>query len=287
MDFYQLDVFAEGPYRGNQLAVFPDAEALTREQMQGIANEMNLSETTFVSSSTSDSYDVRIFTPNEELPFAGHPTLGTAWLLRHLGRVTADRVVQRSGAGDTPVEVNGDELWFTRPGAVERDLGAIDPSAIARLPKILGLEPTDIGLEARELGRSGRLEPAYTEIGIRQLMVPVRDLETLSRLQPSADGLRALVGTIGAYCFTAYQAGVVRARGFFPAVGIDEDPATGSAAAGLGIYLADRIGAIDLDVHQGVEMGRPSRLGLRATAGEASIGGRCELIFTGRLETLP
>ena len=287
MDFYQLDVFAEGPYRGNQLAVFPDAEGLTREQMQGIANEMNLSETTFVSSSTADSYEARIFTPNEELPFAGHPTIGTAWLLRHLGRVTADRIVQHSAAGETPVDVTGDELWFTRPGSVDRDLAATDPSANARLPKIFGLEPTDIGLEARELGRSGRLEPAYTEIGIRQLMVPVRDLDTLSRLQPSADGLRALVGTIGAYCFTAYQAGVVRARGFFPAVGIDEDPATGSAAAGLGIYLADRIGAIDLDVHQGVEMGRPSRLGLRAAPGEVSVGGRCELIFTGHLERLP
>ena len=287
MDFYQLDVFADAPYRGNPLAVFPDAEGLTREQMQSIAREMNLSETAFVGSSTSDSYDVRIFTPNEELPFAGHPTIGTAWLLRHLGRVTADRVVQNSAAGTTAVEVTGDMLWFTRAGTVEPDLAENDPSSTARIAATLGLEPIDVGLEARELGRPGRLEPAYTDIGVRQLMIPVTDVDTLARVQPRADGLRALVGTIGAYCFTAYKAGVVRARGFFPAVGIDEDPATGSAAAGLGIYLADRVGAIELEIHQGVEMGRPSRIGVRAAPGEVSIGGRCELIFTGHLETLP
>lgn len=287
MDFYQVDAFADAPFRGNPLAVFPDAEGLTREQMQSIAREMNLSETTFVGSSTSDSYDVRIFTPNEELPFAGHPTVGTAWLLRHLGRVTADRVMQNSAAGTTAVEVTGDLVWFTRPGTVEPDVAETDPSSAARIAAALGLEPTDVGLEARELGRPGRLEPAYTDIGLRQLMIPVTDVDTLGRVQPRADGLRALAGTIGAYCFTAFKAGVVRARGFFPAVGIDEDPATGSAAAGLGIYLADRVGAIELEIHQGVEMGRPSRIGVRAAPGEVSIGGRCELIFTGHLETLP
>ena len=287
LEFYQLDVFADGPYRGNQLAVFPDAEGLTREQMQSIANEMNLSETTFVSATSTDSYDVRIFTPNEELPFAGHPTIGTAWLLRHLGRVTADRIVQNSAAGPTPIEVEDDLIWFTRPGAAEPDLVDTDPGSTARISSILGLDAGEIGLEARELGRPGRLEPAYTEIGIRQLMIPLKDLDTLSRVTPSADGLRALVGTIGAYCFTGYKAGTVRARGFFPAIGVDEDPATGSACAGLGIYLADRVGAIELKVIQGVEMGRPSTLHLRAGSGEVSVGGGSELIFVGRLETLP
>ena len=286
-DFYQVDVFADAPYQGNALAVFPDAGGLTREQMQSIANEMNLSETTFVGSTTTDSYDVRIFTPNEELPFAGHPTIGTAWLLRHLGRVTAERVIQRSPAGETPVEVAGDLLWFTRAGTVEPDLSETDPASTRRIAAALGLEIEDIGLEARELGRPGRLEPAYTDIGVRQLMVPVRDLETLGRIECRSDALRAMVGTIGVYCFSAYMAGIVRARGFFPAVGIDEDPATGSACAGLGLYLAERIGAIDLEVLQGVEMGRPSRLGLRAAPGEVSVGGRCESILSGRLESLP
>jgi trans-2,3-dihydro-3-hydroxyanthranilate isomerase len=287
LDFYQLDVFADGPFRGNQLAVFPDTEGLTREQMQSIASEMNLSETTFVGATTSDSYEVRIFTPNEELPFAGHPTIGTAWLLRHLGRVTADRVVQNSAAGATPLEVTDDLIWFTRPGTADADLVDVDPGSTARIASICGLDAGDVGLEARELGRPGRLEPAYTEIGIRQLMVPLKDLDTLSRVTPSADGLRALVGTIGAYCFTGFKAGIVRARGFFPAVGIDEDPATGSACAGLGIYLADRVGEIELKVIQGVEMGRPSTLHLRAKPGEVTVGGRSELIFAGRLETLP
>lgn len=287
MDFYQLDVFADGPYRGNPLAVFPDANGLTREQMQSIAAEMNLSETSFVSATSSDSYTVRIFTPSEELPFAGAPTTGTAWLLRHLGRVTADRVVQHSPAGETPVEAKGDMLWFTRSGTVEPDLASTDPSSTAQVAGALGLEAAEVGLEARELGRPGRLEPAYTDIGLRQLMVPVKDLDALGRVVPRPDRLRSLDGSIGAYCFTGYKAGSLRARGFFPGVGVDEDPATGSAAAGLGIYLADRVGAIELKVLQGVEMGRPSTIGMRAAPGEVSIGGRCELIFAGRLETLP
>ncbi|MDQ3939794.1 MAG: PhzF family phenazine biosynthesis protein [Actinomycetota bacterium] len=288
MDFYQLDVFADRRYRGNQLAVFPDAGEFTKEQMQTVASEMNLSETAFVMAADRDSYSVRFFTPAEELPFAGHPTIGTAWLLRRLERVTADKITQRSPAGETPVEVRGELLWFTRRGGAEPDLATHDETSTRKVAEALGLAPDDIGLEARELGRPGHLLPSFSDAGFRQLMVPLASHGALVRCAPRTELLKALgTGTEGAYCFTGERAGGLRARGFFPGVGISEDPATGSAAAALGIYLADRVGDIDLEVVQGVEIGRPSRIHMKARSGEVSIGGRCAFIFSGDLEELP
>src|SRR5437870_1889102 len=103
-----VDVFARESLAGNALAVFPDPGSVDPARMQKIAREMNLSETTFVTAARDDGYDVRIFTPTEELPFAGHPTLGTAWVLRHLDVVTGERSIQRSAAGETSVTFEGD-----------------------------------------------------------------------------------------------------------------------------------------------------------------------------------
>lgn len=286
MDFLQVDVFAEAPYEGNPLAVFPDAGGVTAGQMQRIAREMNLSETTFVTGTSHRGYDVRIFTPHSELPFAGHPTIGTAWTLRHLGKWTGGEVVQRSDAGDTPVRADGEELWFERRGSSELDLGVEDPGIARRIASGLGLEMRDIGLEARELGRSGELTPAFADAGLRSLLVPLRDLGALERVRIDERALGDLTES-GAYCFTAVQAGRVRARGFFPEEGIPEDPATGSAAAALGAYIVDRIGPITLEVFQGVEMGRPSRILVRADQEHIRVGGACRLVLTGRLEELP
>jgi trans-2,3-dihydro-3-hydroxyanthranilate isomerase len=286
VEFYQVDVFAEGAYLGNPLAVFPDASDLTKAQMQRIAKEMNLSETTFVSATEADGYTMRIFTPDDELPFAGHPTIGTAWLLRHLGKVTATAVQQTSPVGLTPVVVKGDELWFERSGQAGPDLEDADHESRRRVAEALGLDTSAIGLEARELGRPGRLRPAFSNAGVEILMVPLKDLDSLAKCSPRTELLSA-VAPLGAYCFTAHGAGRVRARGFFPGLGISEDPATGSAAADLGVYLADRIGAIQLDIQQGVEMGRASRIKVRADAGKVEIGGRCELILHGELDKLP
>jgi trans-2,3-dihydro-3-hydroxyanthranilate isomerase len=285
VDFYQVDVFADSAYAGNPLAVLPDAPSLSSKQMQAIAREMNLSETSFVTAADSDSYSVRIFTPQQELPFAGHPTIGTAWLLTHLGIVTDGDVVQRSGAGDTPVRRRGDEMWFERRGASEVDLSDRDPEVTRRLAKGLGIEERDVGLEARELGRSGRLRTAISNAGLDQLMVPVRDVEVLGRCRP--DHSLGDLGSNGLYCFTAVQAGRVQARGFFPGVGVAEDPATGSAAAALGVYLADRIGDIEFEIRQGIEMGRPSVMRVRARKGIVEIGGRSVLVAKGTLEELP
>jgi trans-2,3-dihydro-3-hydroxyanthranilate isomerase len=285
VDLWIVSVFLDGsgdPLKsGNPLAVFPEPAELSKDAMQAIARTLNLSETTFVVSARDDTYRMRIFTPVEELGFAGHPTLGTAWTLRRMGRVRGDELTQETGVGPTPVRFVGDDLWLRRRGAVAPDLAGSDPGVAARLARALGTKPEEIGLEARELGRPGRLEPAYADAGERILLVPVRDLGALESCTPRAD-LLAGVG-LGAYCFTAAGAGRLRARGFFPAAGIAEDPATGAAAAALGLFLADRLGAIEARIDQGLELGRPSRISVRARSGEVEVGGRCGPVLTGQL----
>jgi trans-2,3-dihydro-3-hydroxyanthranilate isomerase len=286
LEFFQLDVFAQSAYAGNQLAVFPDASELSKEQMHAIAREMNLPETTFVISHSKDSYEVRIFTPAEELPFAGHPTIGTAWLLRRLGRVTADRLTQRSAAGETGIVVDGDRLWLTRTGSADADLVSKDEAAHAKVAAAVALSEDEIGFEAREVGRSGRLLPAFANAGLLHFIVPVRDLDALGRVDLRSDLIAALDAP-GVFCIAPYQAGVVRARALLPEYGVIEDPGTGSAAAALGLYLADRVGDIEFEIIQGVEMKRPSHIYVRGKEGSVDVGGRCELVFNGHLETLP
>lgn len=286
MEFLQVDVFTASAYAGNSLAVFPEAADLSRSQMQSIASEMNLSETTFVVRAGREDYELRIFTPAEELPFAGHPTIGTAWVLKHLGRISGDEVVQLSAAGATSVTQRGEHLWFSRTGEVSHNLASGDAGADAVLAKAIGVRDGAIGLEARELGRSGMLRPAYADAGVRQLMVPVATVGALAAAVPNPQ-LLAQLGAAGAYCFTALGAGRVRARGFFPGTGVAEDPATGSAAAALGLYLADRLGDIQFEIVQGVEMNRPSLIAVRAAGATVEVGGRCRLVLTGRLDELP
>ena len=286
VDFVQVDVFADRAFEGNPLAVFPQARALTATQMQSIAREMNLSETSFVTASSGDSYDVRIFTPQEELGFAGHPTIGTAWVLSDLGMVEAELVTQRSRVGATVVTLKGDDIWFERTGTSDDDLQGREPDINARIARSLGLETAAIGLEARELGRPGRLLPAFADAALRYLIVPLRDVDALGSCRPHPTALAELTD-LGPYCFTAVAAGRLRARGFFPSVGVSEDPATGSACASLGVYLAERLGAIRLEVNQGVEIRRPSRLLMEADRGRVRVGGRCHLVMTGRMEHIP
>jgi len=138
-----VDVFAREPLAGNGLAVFPDPDSVDPERMQRIAREMNLSETTFVTALRDDGYDVRIFTPSEELPFAGHPTLGTSWTLRHIGAVKGDRVVQRSEAGETPVTFEGDHVWLERGGSGGTDLPDVDETL-----EMLDIGPGSVGFDA-------------------------------------------------------------------------------------------------------------------------------------------
>jgi trans-2,3-dihydro-3-hydroxyanthranilate isomerase len=286
MRFVQVDVFSDGAYLGNPLAVFPEAGALSTSQMQAIASEMNLSESSFVTSHSKDFYEVRIFTPTEEVDFAGHPTLGTAWVLRQQKFVDSDELIQRSRAGDTRVRLEGDRVWFVRTGSSGPDEDERLQDYSIWLARGLGLEDGDVGLEARELGRAGHLRPAFADTGLRHLIVPLRNLEVLGAARPNLAALPD-VRPGGFYCFTALQAGRMRARGFMPGLGVDEDPATGSGVADLGVYLADRVGPMDAEIVQGVEMGRLSRLLMRASPGKVSVGGACHHVFNGSLAELP
>ena len=286
MRFVQVDVFGETPYRGNPLAVFLDASELSASQMQEIAREMNLSETTFVGNVRGGGYDVRIFTPGGELAFAGHPTLGTAWALRELGLVSGEQLVQVSPAGETVVRFGGDLVSFSREGTVEEDLDGRLVDVRADLARALGLSESDIGLDTGALGRAGTLRPARASAGITQLFVPVRDLEAMDRISVRPD-LLSTIDAFGAYCFTAVAPGQISARAFFPGEGIPEDPATGSAAAGLGLLLADRLGEIDFRIDQGVKLGRPSVLHVKAAGGRVEVAGRCHMVFEADLQVLP
>ena len=267
LEYRVVDVFARGPLTGNPLAVFPDAPDLPDDLMQRIAREMNLSEATFVTSSEDARYSVRIFTPSSELPFAGHPTLGTAWVLRDEGSLTGDAVVQQTAAGDTPVAFEGDDVWFERGGDGGEDIG--DSGA---LTVRLGVKPGLPGAAWERQAGSVALQPAIADCGIRQLMVPVDSLDDLTGIR--ASDVHEPEGTEGAYFFVRTGPQEVTARFFAGGLGVTEDAATGSAAAGLGLYLGKRLGAGRIVISQGEQVGRPSALHIRFESDRARVGGR-------------
>ena len=272
-----LDVFTDRPLAGNALAVFPDGHEIPAEIKQAVAREMNLSETTFVTRCDGASYEMRIFTPAAEMPFAGHPTLGTAWALRHLGRLDTERPVQRTAAGDTPISIALDTVWLERTGTVGPDLE--DTSFVA---DALGISDFDIGFSAAVLGLDRRiLAPAVADSGLAQLMVPICDAVRLAQMAPRPE-IADLSGD-GVYCFTAIAPTKVKARFFVPGLGIVEDPATGSAAAGLGLYMGDRFGNVAFDISQGSETGRPSKIEVDTSRGRVRVGGSVVLAGEGQL----
>jgi trans-2,3-dihydro-3-hydroxyanthranilate isomerase len=265
-----VDVFAREPLAGNGLAVFPEPGSVEPGLMQKIAREMNLSETTFVTGTRADGYDVRIFTPSNELPFAGHPTLGTAWVLRHLGILTGQGATQRSAAGETPVTFDGTHAWLERGGSPGTDLEDVDP-----VLAVLGLSTSDVGFDAAALGAaSSPLRPAITDVGVRQLMLPLASPSIVQALRAPASN----PGIDGVYCFAPLGPRRVKARFFAPAIGVVEDPATGSAATGLGLYLGARVGEISLQIEQGAEIARPSFISVEAREGSARVGGEVRLV---------
>ena len=270
-----VDVFAREPLAGNALGVFPDPGSVDPNQMQRIAREMNLSETTFVTGIDGDTYNVRIFTPTDELPFAGHPTLGTAWVLRHLKVIEGDRITQRSAAGVTTVTFEQGKVWLERGGTVGEDLVDID-----RILAALDIDDSFIGFDAALIGgRSRALEPAMADAGVPQLMVPMTGPERVVALEPPT----SLDVQGGVYCFAPLAPGRVKARFFAPGLGVTEDPATGSAAAALGLYLGARVGELDVEIQQGAEIARPSFISLRASPGCARVGGAVHLALHGSL----
>ncbi|HUJ31516.1 MAG TPA: PhzF family phenazine biosynthesis protein [Candidatus Acidoferrum sp.] len=266
---YTLDVFTTKPYAGNPLAVITDGDGLSAATMQAIAREMNLSETVFVQKPTNNRAlaRLRIFTTTGELPLAGHPVIGTWFLLAELGVVPASsegrvHVLQQTGAGILPVEFtfrDGHPTFVTMTQKPAR----FAPTKInrAKLAEALGLKLSDF---------HPALSVDFVSTGIFNLMVPLKNRATLKKIHMN---LRALAGLLSshasmAYCFAIENAGHAFARGMLP-WGLIEDPATGSAGGSLGAYLVrnDKLRAGEtLMITQGVEMGRPSQIRVEVTA---------------------
>jgi trans-2,3-dihydro-3-hydroxyanthranilate isomerase len=270
MDLTIVDVFAEQPLAGNQLAVVRDCDGLTTDAMQAIAREMNFSETTFVTREGDDDADVRIFTPEGELPFAGHPTVGTAWVLAGgIGTITLNLQ-----AGAVPVQFADGVGWMTPPPV--RLGGSLDAARAAGL----------IGLQVDQLDPAHPIR--FAEVGPKFVLIGLRDLAALKAAKlDEALHTAALSEGLGVQCvflFTAESYGPdadYASRMFFRSAGLREDPATGSANTAFAAYLKDlRGGEFDVVVDQGVEMQRPSRLYLRVRE-RIEVGGRTQLTATG------
>jgi trans-2,3-dihydro-3-hydroxyanthranilate isomerase len=295
--FQTLDVFTETALAGNPLAIVFDADGLGDAHMQAIAAEFNLSETVFVFEPRNaiNTARVRIFTPKRELPFAGHPTVGTAALIAH-GRArdllaAQDlRIVLEEPIGDVICSARhrqGQALaaYFELPKLPERLNGK--PPSKAEIAANLGLEPEDIGF--------GGHKPSLYSAGAPYLFVPVRSLDAVGRAAPGAVAWATKDGP-ATYVYaseTARAGSAYHARMFAPAWGVTEDPATGSAAAAFAgvVHAFDRPseGEHTLTIEQGFEMGRPSLivLGLTIEAGAlsaATIGGSVVLVSSGSLD---
>ncbi|HET7548542.1 MAG TPA: PhzF family phenazine biosynthesis protein [Usitatibacter sp.] len=274
--FRILNVFArEGRLTGNPLCVFEDARGLDDAAMQALARQFNLSETTFILPSAGASARVRIFTPSYEMPFAGHPTLGTAHVVRALRG--GDSITLEMKAGVIPVEAQGDvwTLGANRPRS--REVG----ESRAELAAILGLDASDIAER-----------PLWVNAGKEQLVVPVKSAEAVRRARPRADAFARLASEDGqsmayVFCDAGDAAATVESRFFFPSgAAILEDPATGSACANLGgWFCALRPGArIERVVSQGEAVKRPSTLRLAVRDGAIFVGGRVVELGRGMLE---
>jgi len=259
---YQLDVFTRKPYAGNPLAVITDGDGLSSKRMQDVAREMNLSETVFVQKPTSNRAlaRLRIFTTTRELPLAGHPVIGTWFLMAELGVVPAQQgsvhIWQQTGAGILPVEIafhagRPERVTMTQKPAQFRP-ARLNRTALARA----------LGLAQGDFEPSLPLE--YVSTGIFNLMVPLRRRALLKSIRMDVHALKKLISNSGilAYCFALGGGGRAFARGMIPWE-LHEDPATGSAGGSLGAYLV-RHGRLSagkaLEIVQGVEMGRPSRI---------------------------
>jgi trans-2,3-dihydro-3-hydroxyanthranilate isomerase len=254
-----LDVFTATPLTGNQLAVVHDADGLDDATMLAFARETRLSETTYVQTATRDGADYRnrIWTMMGEIPLAGHPSLGTAVAVaRARGDVHAT-YVQQTPAGDQPVEVTlvGDAA--ARASMLQEPPRFGGGPAAADVMAVAGLTAVDAHPD---------LGPQVVSCGTPHLMAPVRDRAALRRAGCDVRSLRALLEPLGALvlylvAIDSGEAGIAHARGLFAGPdGVIEDPATGSAAGPLLAYLRERAGTPSLTVHQGDEIGRPSRL---------------------------
>ena len=289
LTFYTVDVFAEERYAGNQLAVVRGAKVLSDAEMQRIAKEMNYSETTFILSDEkrSGGYDVRIFTPKTELPFAGHPTLGTAYVIQQeIIKEPINTIVLNLKVGQIPVTLsyigeNVDILWMKQMQPIFGQTFDAEP-----ISKILNID-------AKEVDDEFPVQEVST--GVPSFIVPLKTLDALKRARISRDLYFEFIKDAQAkailiFCPETYsKENDLNVRFFADYYGVPEDPATGSANGCLAGYLVKhryfRKGQINIRVEQGYEIGRPSLLLLKAEDEEGKIdvhvGGRVVMIARG------
>lgn len=290
-EFVLVDVFTEQPFAGNQLAVVLNAQGLADRRMQAIAREFNYSETTFVlpSRQAKAAWRLRSFSPSTEVFGAGHNALGAWWVLAAQGAVDLSdhctTLWQELGERVLPVEIYSEAGQALRvamtQGKPHFGDKLTDRTALARP---LGLDPSDLEVDG--------LEAQAVSTGAAHLLVPVRSLSALERVRVDAESLVTLARPLGCqgcylFCLETHEQGTaVRARAFFPGIGISEDSATGSAAGPLGAYLASRnliAEGIWTVVEQGVEMERPSRIEVRVQGEQVEVAGRSVIVAEGTL----
>jgi trans-2,3-dihydro-3-hydroxyanthranilate isomerase len=293
--FHTADVFTDRTFGGNQLAVLPDARGLSDAQMASITREFNLSETVFVfpPENSLNTRRIRIFTPGSELPFAGHPTVGCAFVLAVTGEipVTAGdtRIVLEEGVGPVPVLIrarDGKPVFTQLTAAKIPEKGDYEYD-VEQIAAMVSLDPSDIDAE------NGNAIEAWSA-GVPFVFIPLRSLDALGRARISLEHWEKTLRDSWAtepFLFVE-ENGAYRARMFAPNLGIPEDPATGGACAAFAGYIAARAGTADgtlrQTVHQGVEMGRPSRIEVEVDIAGGSVravrvGGASVLVSSGTL----
>jgi trans-2,3-dihydro-3-hydroxyanthranilate isomerase len=289
--FYIVDVFGEAKYTGNQLAVLRNTERLSEEGMQKIAREMNFSETTFILSDKKreGGFDVRIFTPTQELPFAGHPTLGTGFvILRHIQKGRASEVILNLKLGKIPVTAKYkdkeiDVLWMKQREPIFGK--KIDRSQIAPV----------LGISEDAIDEAFPVEEVST--GIFAILVPLKSLDAVKRCKVITEKYSDLISGLDSKAILVFcrepqnAANDIHARCFALYYGVPEDPATGSANGSLAAYLVKNRyfgrSKVDVKVEQGYEIGRPSLLLLRAEEKKdgkitVNVGGKVFMIAEGQ-----
>lgn len=282
-----LDVFTDKPYSGNQLAVFPNTSNLTTEQMQKLANEINYSETTFIFEPKDSSYDfeIRIFSVQLELPFAGHPTLGTAYAIMNLLDIwknKSNKLRLKTKVGIIPLEKEGDNLWMQQN----------EPQFFNQYPDkkdiadLINLSPVDI---------SDKYPVEEVSTGNKMLIIPIKNLAAIKRANGNMNNIKAFQpkdGPVGPYLFTletVNPSAKIHTRFFAPHIGVIEDAATGSAAGPLtGYLLKHKIfgESFTIENEQGIEMNRPSKILLQGEIKEnkyiVKVGGKA--VYVGKAE---
>jgi trans-2,3-dihydro-3-hydroxyanthranilate isomerase len=288
--FYQVDVFTDRVFGGNPLAVFPESGDLEEADHLQIAREMNLSETTFVYPPKNPKADfrIRIFTPGKEIPFAGHPTLGTAHILWETGEIasTSDSVVLEMGAGLIRVTKRQKYLFMEQP------LPTFDDTvkAVDRVAEALSIDPVDI---------DSHFPLQIVSTGFPALYVPLKNLKVVQNVELNLAALRDILESIHMiYVFTVdtlEYTSTIHSRAFAPFIGIPEDPATGSAAGALGAYLVrhqviENLDSSKIVIEQGFEMNRPSfiQVNVGKSGGDIAsiqVGGQAITVLEGNLRT--